>query len=396
MKATIKTYQSGPGDCIFFQLEEDAKRYAIMIDCGDYTEEIKAHVENTLNKHIDLLIVTHIDSDHILGIEEMLKATPELEIGKIIFNCYQRKQENVISLTPKQIQRLESIEGEVNSVFRDVIEQDVSAQQAVKGLAKAILNGDRWKLRWEREYRALDATNEESTDDWGTIKILAPTMKEIHALDDQFKSLLFTELFTEADGVEYDDSDSLYEILLRYADLHAQEVCEEHETAGGDLEQTLMDAAEEPVKESSITPANKASLAFVWEKGDKRMLFLGDAMPSLVIKGLVKHYPNGPFPMRFEAIKVAHHGSHYNTTEALMNLIDSEQYFLTGGEEGIRPSEAALGRILLQPLRSGVTQRTLHVNYKTELTDKLNEDKVLQEKYHFAIDYDQNEHAFTL
>lgn len=79
-----------------------------------------------------------------------------------------------------------------------------------------------------------------------------------------------------------------------------------------------------------------------------------------------------------------------------MTMIDSEHFFITGGEEGMRPSEAALGRILLQELKCGVSHRTLHVNYKTTLTERVNEDTNLQAKYTFDVDLDHNEHEFTI
>lgn len=395
MVVTFKTFQSGVGDCIFLLLKQEEKQFSIMVDCGEYTKEIKRYVENDLNKQIDLLIVTHIDSDHIMGVETMLTTTPNLTIGKILFNCYQRDScKAPVSLTTQQKKRLEGIQSEINSVFHDIMEQEVSAQQAIQSLSTAILKS--WKSQWDRPYIALDAKNEISIGEWGTIKFLAPTMKQINALDKEFKSILFSELFTEQDGIEYKNSESIYEILIRYANLHEEGPSEEHETAANDLEQALTAAAVEPVNENSITPSNKASLAFVWEKGKNRILFLGDAKPGLVVKGLLKHYPTGPFPMRFDAIKVSHHGSHYNTTDDLMEHIDSEHFFLTGGEESVRPSEAALGRMLLQPLKCGVTKRILHVNYPTSLTDKLKTDKELQKKYHFVVDYEQNKHEFTL
>ena len=394
MRITFKTFQSGLGDCIFLVLKQEDKQFSIMVDCGEFTEVIKHYVQNDLDNNIDLLVVTHIDSDHILGVETML-ATTRPTIGKILFNCYQRDPGKApVILTLQQKQRLQGIQSEINSVFRDIIEQEVSAQQAIKGLSTAILKN--WKSQWDRAFIALDAKNEESLGEWGTIKFLAPTMKQIKALDLEFKSILFSELFTEQDGIEYKNSESIYEILIRYANLHNKEAIEEHETAASDLEKTLTCAVEEPVNENSITTSNKASLAFVWEKGNSKVLFLGDAKPGLVIKGLLKHYPNGPWPMHFDVIKVAHHGSHNNTTESLMDHIDSEHFFLTGGEEGVRPSEAALGRILLQPLKCGVTKRTLHVNFPTTLTDGLKKDKALQKKYHFQVDYDHNKHEFTL
>lgn len=397
MKATLKTFQSGNGDCIFFLLQEGDRKYNMMIDCAEYTPAIKEYVERTLSKQIDFLIITHIDADHILGVEQMIKETPDLNIGKIIFNCYERLQgQPETPLTDIQKKRVASIKSELNCVLRDAIENQVSASQAINGLSKTILENPAIKEKWERGYTALDARKEIDLNEWGTIKILAPTMNEIKALDEKFRSVLFNELFVEDDNVELSDCESLYEMLIRYSELHEPEPAEDQPTAIETLEERLKRAAEETPKENNITPANKASLAFVWEKNDRRVLFLGDAKPGIVVKGLLAHYAKEESPIFFDAIKVAHHGSHYNTTESLLNHIDSEHYFVTGGEEGMRPSEAALGRILLRELKRNVRNRTLHVNYKTTLTEQLSAERELQEKYHFDVDFDLNQHEFTL
>lgn len=397
MRTILKTFQSGAGDCIFFLLQEGDRQYNLMIDCGDYTPAIKEYVEVDLGKRINLLIVTHIDEDHIHGVEQMITETQDLFIGKIIFNSYERPQgQPETLLTDFQKKRIASIQSELNCVFRDAIETQVSATQAIIGLSKTILDNPALRDKWERGYTALDARKEMDLNEWGTIKILAPTINELKMLDEKFRSVLFNELFVEDDNVVLSDSESLYEMLIRYAELHDKEPVDDLPTATKSLEERLKQAAEAPQKESSITPANKASLAFVWEKNDKKVLFLGDAKPSLVVKGLLAHYPKEGFPLVFEAIKVAHHGSHYNTTESLLDLIDSEHYFITGGEEGVRPSEAALGRILLRNQKGEVAKRTLHVNYKTTLTEQLSKDIALQEKYHYNIDFDLNQHEFTL
>lgn len=397
MKAIIKTFQSGSGDCIFFLLQEEERKYNIMIDCGDYSPTIKGFVENTLGKQIDLLIVTHIDEDHILGVEQMIKETPDLNIGKIIFNSYERPQgQPETPLTDFQKKRIVSIQSELNCVYRDAIENQVSATQAIKGLSKTILENPSLRDKWERGYTALDARKEIDLNEWGTIKILAPTMNEIKVLDEKFRSVLFNELFVEDDNVVLNDNESLYEILIRYAELHDKEPFGDQPTASESLEERLKKSAVENPKESCITSANKASLALAWEKNNKKVLFLGDAKPNLVVKGLLEQYPKVEFPIEFEAIKVAHHGSHYNTTESLLNLIDSEHFFITGGEERIRPSEAALGRILLRELKGAIIKRTLHVNYKTTLTEQLSEDLAMQEKYHYDVDFDLNQHEFTV
>lgn len=45
MEATIRTFQSKQGDCIFFITEGNDSRFVVMIDCGKYTDEIKKYVE---------------------------------------------------------------------------------------------------------------------------------------------------------------------------------------------------------------------------------------------------------------------------------------------------------------------------------------------------------------
>ena len=84
MRATIRTFQSKQGDCIFFITEGNDSRFVIMIDCGKYTEEIKKYVEEELGKHINLLVVTHIDNDHVDGVIEMIEQTPDVRIDKIL------------------------------------------------------------------------------------------------------------------------------------------------------------------------------------------------------------------------------------------------------------------------------------------------------------------------
>lgn len=378
-------------------LQERERKFNLMIDCGEYTPPIKEFVEINLRKQLDLLIVTHIDSDHILGVQKMLEENSDLMIGKIIFNSYERPAgQPETPLTETQKKRIASIQSELNCVFRDAIENEVSAKQAIKTLSKTILDNASWKTVWKRGYTALDARKEIDLADWGIIKILAPTTNEIRFLDEKFRSVLFNELFVEDDNVSLSDCESLYEMLIRYTELHDIVPAKDLSTAYETLEERLKNAAEEDPRESGITPSNRASLAFVWEKNGKKILFLGDAKPGLVTKGIYTHYPNVSFPLEFEAIKVAHHGSHFNTTNALMDLIDSEHFFVTGGEEGVRPSEAALGRILLRDLNGNVRKRTLHVNYKTTLTEELSDDHALQEKYRFDVDFDQNQHEFTL
>jgi hypothetical protein len=53
MKATIKTFESGAGDCEFFILRDEQTNQSlhIMIDCNVLTNEIKGYIVNVLNQY---------------------------------------------------------------------------------------------------------------------------------------------------------------------------------------------------------------------------------------------------------------------------------------------------------------------------------------------------------
>ena len=399
MKTTFKTFQSNVGDCIFLLLSEKKKQFSIMVDCGLYEPAIKQYVNETLKGVIDLLIVTHIDDDHIKGVTQMLSGN--VKVNRIIFNSYQREHEGdeLQGLNDDQMALLRRIGDRIGLIVDDVIPSRAtrSGKTAMKGLAATILGNPELKPVWERPY-TLNGT-ELDLNDWGKIAFLSPTMKEIKNLDKEFCKVLFDELNVEKDMGEWDKRENLYEVLLRYVmrkgapALATMKKGKEPMTKPGaaTLEERLLQAADEPVETQQITPANQASLAFVWEKDGHRVLVLGDANPDVVVAGLRTHYKEQAFPVLFDAIKVSHHGSHYNTTRELVQCADSEHYFFTGGMELKRPSEAAVGRIALCPLPNGLQKRTLHFNYPTSLVEELKKNRALKGKYKFGVDTKKNE-----
>ena len=72
-------------------------------------------------------------------------------------------------------------------------------------------------------------------------------------------------------------------------------------------------------KKKKVTVENKASLAFIWECGNKRVLFMGDAVSSTIINNL----SGNEDVLFFEAIKIAHHGSKFNTSKEFAKIINN-------------------------------------------------------------------------
>ena len=396
MHVTFKTFQSGIGDCIFLLMNQEEVQFSVMVDCGKLTDEIASYIKNDLKNTINLLVVTHIDNDHIIGVRDMLK-NDSIKVGQIVFNCYQRNAlGGAKKLNKYQKERLAAIEKEIGLVVGDLIEYDVDAPAAMKGLAATILEYPKLKKVWGREYTVCG--NFLDLKENGTITFLSPAIDELEKLDKEFRHVLFDELNVDKTLGKWDDKENLYEILLRYAMLQKPSVesDSEKDVLGAiSLENRLKRAAATPVNTQEISSANQASLAFVWEKDDHRILVMGDANPDVVMNGLLDYYKGKTFPVLFDAVKVSHHGSHFNTTKELMRHVDSGNFFFTGGTEGKRPSVEAVGRIALRPLANGINQRTMHFNYLTSLIKELLDDKELQKKYNFIIDTRKNELVFA-
>ena len=121
--------------------------------------------------------------------------------------------------------------------------------------------------------------------------------------------------------------------------------------------------------------------------------FLGDAQAHQVVTMLESKLGKGV--LHFDAIKVSHHGSAYNATKELYNKIDSPMYYLTGGEEGSRPSLEAIAKIVYKG-KTDKKRRVIRYNFKTTLTEELTSEstKDIRDKYNFKLENDNEEDSY--
>ena len=393
MKVRVKTFQSGCGDCIFFIIEGEDGRFVIMIDCGLFTTEIKDYITNDLGNHIDLLIVTHIDADHILGVRDMLETLLELQIEELWFNSYPRSEENECLLTDKEKAVLERLYASKPTVM-DIVNAKVSAKQAVT-LSEAILNHQYAKNSWKRERIDTDKEVYPIKDGrYGTINILSPNKKQLKVIDEKFKSLFFEFFHKEHPNVPLEKDDTLFELLQLIAnEQERQDLYTGEKVAYQQLsKELLLESTTHKVSKSS--EANEASIAFVWEYGEHKILFLGDAAPKIVAESVKGRY--GEKVTLFDTVKVSHHGSAHGTNNKLMSLVEAQDFFFSGGEEDTRPHIDAIARIITRPLQNGTEKRMLHFNYQNGWTDALKDNVALQEELHYAVDTEINEMKYEL
>ncbi len=389
MRCKLKTFNVGIGDCVTLLLENNGEEVHVLVDCGCYKKEVDEYITNEFGGRIDYLIVTHIDNDHICGLITMLESKPDLVILHILYNCYQRTSDVLHEWDEKMIQNVQRVYGHLPVVV-DMLQGQVNAE-ASKTLAELILANENRKKAWQREYVTADSKAIELGGNMGRFIFLSPSKQALESLDVEYRRL-FWQLLYKKKVLDYNQEETIYEALLRIMGSEHEGNREEMVSAKVLNEQALKDYANEPL--GTLTKENMASIAFVWEYKEHRILFMGDASPEQVCEKLKEVYQSVAKPVLFDAIKVSHHGSAHSMSNELMALADSERWFVTGGAS-TRPSYQALARILTHALPEGIIHRDIRYNRENGVLKTFASSDMLKEKYHYSIIADANEYEVS-
>ena len=394
MRAIIKTFESGAGDCIFLVMKDemDNSCFHIMMDCNVLTDEIKAYIRDELYKRIDVLIVTHIDSDHANGITKLMRNPDfaDMQIGMILFNGFQPQTEQPQTLPPKTVEKLQT----VAELLPPTVDE---AFQKTNGMDAACLITElnkhpQWKAVWRQTpILAGETMPLGNNEKWGRLRVLSPTQDAMDNLLHDVKLEYAKRLSSAPPNEDFLDQDKYYELMLRLAELRKRPSFARKTNAEAVTKEKLNKSAKIDAEENGVTNANKASLAFCWEGGEevKRILLMGDAVSSQVVNEL-NGIENGR--IWFEAVKVSHHGSKHNTSIELNTKVDSAHYFFTGGKDNEGPDIETVAKIAMKPLADGVEQRGIHYNHEKgiNLWKELNKEKTIQllNNYHIQLNTD--------
>ena len=390
MQVKFQTFPVGSGDCITLLLKNGDKEMHIMVDCGLYKLEVNDYIKNEFYNHIDYLIVTHIDNDHIKGLIEMLFYKLFLTINHIFYNCYQRTSDDLQEWDERMVENMKNVYHHLPVVI-DMLEQKINAETSMS-LAELILGNEKWKKVWRREYITDESSMVDLGDDMGRFIFLSPTKKALDDLDKEYRTLFWKTLYKQKKE-DYKKEETIYESLMRIMEQEDNEGFDEEPVSSKVLnEKTLKSYSDE--KLGNLTPSNEASIAFIWEHEGHRILFMGDANPDQIVKKIGDVYKDTPKPVLFDAIKISHHGSAHSTSKELISIADSERYFVTGGANA-RPSYQALSRIIIAPLPEDLSHREIRYNRENDILKSLASNESLKDKLHYSITANANEYEVS-
>lgn len=310
----IKFLNAFNGDSFWISFLENDTPRNIIIDGGigntyKNTSNVKGDLHKVIEKiredeqFIDLLVLTHFDDDHIGGILRWLNKDKEASalIKKVWFNSGKEIAKKFNSVENKDL-IIDIVDGADD--FYTSPGQGIEFEQYLR-------DNNLWegKIIEQGSEHKLFGLN---------FQILSPNNKKLENLLKLYKKQ--KDYFTSGD--EYDFQTSLKDFI---------------------------DNENEPrfkFEEDQSVP-NGSSIAFILECEDKSFLFLADAHPSVVIEGLTKFGYNKDNPLNAFFMKVSHHGSKYNTSKELLEIVKTDNYLISSNatKHGL-PNKITMARII--------------------------------------------------
>lgn len=312
------------GDAFILHCKKGDEEGRIVVDGGPIKRKINSVFLQEVEKlpHIDLMVLTHHDKDHIVGIMTYVKTHEDdkpFPVKKLWVNC---------------ARHIDLSQG-----------GDLSAPQA-SSLADTLneikkQNDIEWKEYIIDGFDTSDIT-------YANIDVLSPNAELLKK---------YIAKYEEKAGV------AVQEEGLK---LTAQD-------ERNDLKESLEVLAERPKgkpneNEYSVL-VNMASIAFILWCDDLSVLMLGDCFPHQIVDALTARGYTKENKLEVDFVKVAHHGSKFNISNEMLDLIKCRNFIIStdGGQgDSYHPNREALANIICHPERNYDETVHLHFNYTLE------------------------------
>jgi glyoxylase-like metal-dependent hydrolase (beta-lactamase superfamily II) len=341
------------GDCLWIEYGGESAPRRVLIDggaAGVYKRTLKPRIQklDQGDRTFELLVVTHVDFDHIRGIIE-LSHDKELafEARDIWFNGFRH--------IPKQIPGV--LAGKHGEELTDLILKRGASWN------RTGFGGDAVVIPEEGPLPTVQLDGDL------TLTLMSPTIPMLADLRDDWE-------------------DSCKDINLTPEELEEAREQGEFRTlrhGEGDTGATRPDV-DQLLREDFVedrSTANGSSIAILAEHEGTRVLLAGDAHPSTLIEA-IDRLELEKLPLT--ACKLPHHGSRGSVSAALIQRLDCESYiFSSNGDQFSHPHPEAVARVI----RHGGDRPTLFFNYDSEET-RLWDDETLRAAHDYETVYPDN------
>lgn len=291
------------GDCILVKtIDNDNNEFIILID-GGTAQTFKYFLKRELEQiqKIDLLILTHIDSDHIAGLISFFKSSL---VDSIMIDEIWMNHPEIVNLDDDEL-----ISTKQGNTLLDLIR----SKKPETKIKEVTTNDD------VLERKGIKFT------------ILSPTLDIKNELFRQWK---LSELPKEEDTkVHISSKKDNYSVSLK-------------------------DLSEVPFASDGTIYSdiyNSSSISFLLETKDLSLLLLADSRPEIIEQSLRAKGVSENTPLSVDYLKVSHHGSLNNTSQNVLSIIKTKYYLIStngGTADHKHPSRETIARIVYSSTRS--------------------------------------------
>lgn len=376
----VEMLPAAHGDCLWIEYGNGSAVHRILIDGGPaYTypalRERILHLPAS-ERRFDLLVITHVDADHIEGVIRLLLDAEALHcrFDRIWFNG--RDQLNAVPDPAGE--PLGALQGEILGVL-------IADYQARAGDAVWNKGFDRRPVAIDRAQPGLPVVDLPGDC---RLTLLSPDFDQLLILKDKWAQELRKAKITSGDEAALRHWLAQSRSLRPLGDVLGAEEEDKSETAeqfefpadddrdlAAGLDDTLGRGSGEPGADAPFggdrSPANGSSIAFVLEypatKPEARILFAGDAWPGVLETSIASLLEQPDQRLALTAFKLPHHGSVANLSASLLARLRCSHYLVsTSGAIFRHPHTRAIDQLLQDHAGQGRAQ--LHFNYLTACT----------------------------
>jgi|TARA_R110002074_G_scaffold106578_1_gene230155 beta-lactamase superfamily II metal-dependent hydrolase len=313
----IKFLQAYNGDSILISFNDiDGIMRNVLIDGGMSS----TYFDTTLNKYgalkeeievirgknqqIDLLILSHIDNDHIEGLLKWFSIDEKAHelIDKVWFN------------SGKIISKLFN-EKENKDLNVSLVDKKNILTGVIEGLEfeKYLLKNKIWDKEIIQKGNKIEFFNV-------TINVLTPTELQLKKLVKEYKRKTGDTMFTGGKKTDWDQN--------------IKEIIEEENKNDFSFDQ-----------DTSVK--NGSSISILLTYNENNFLFLADSHPTQVSQALEELGFSKDNPVKVELMQIAHHGSKKNMNKKLLEMVETDNYVIsTNSTSHHHPHKATLARII--------------------------------------------------
>ena len=335
MPLSIELLPARYGDAILVRWGDPADPHRMLVDAGPATAYREIAARLTAEKHLDLVVLTHVDADHVEGLILLFNdVAAGIGIDEVWFNGMLSGTAREMTWTARTAATLSTLRSSAGDPLERAVRRPGGAQRRLN---------ENWPVELPGGLR---------------VTIVAPSSAELRALDKEWARACHE---ANIDGTVQSVLDALH--------ARPRLVPSESYLAPPPRPNIRKLAGSGRSLDNSAT--NASTIVLLLEIDDRAVLLCGDATPRSLLTAIQELKARRPDILILDAMTVPHHGSERNITAELVKATPSRRYLCLqrrqlsqtsarggrGHGVGVRASWLRAGIQLRHPLLLAVGRR---------------------------------------